>query len=108
MRTLVGNYVALHSDPTRGKLDMICLNRHIKDSLQVNHKNCTDNSSCAIKSLLMLNPPIIQKVWDWMKVSYKNARNRSPSLTRVTIERILMKQVDLYRRVPSPGEKSWW
>ena len=97
--------VALHNNPMVDQADIICLCLQNNSILHTNRKICAEKAGATMKYFLILDPPMVQKVWYWMNVWYKHSRNIYPPPSRVSIESITMERVDLYWRVPFPGEK---
>ena len=56
-----------------------------------------------METLMGLDPPLHQVAWHRIKRWYKAAVNQSPLPARVTPERIMAEQVELYSYVPPPG-----
>ena len=57
-----------------------------------------------MESLLAFDMPLIREVWIPTRGWYKDSAYRLPTLSRVTIDRMLVERVELYRHVPSLGQ----
>ena len=54
--------------------------------------------------MIGLDPPLNQEDWHHMKGWHQDAVDCAPPPARVTLERITVDRVDLYRYVPPPGD----
>ena len=57
-----------------------------------------------VEALLVEDPPNAKEAWRRMKGWYRAAANRGPPPAQATLERITAERVELYSKVPSPGD----
>ena len=57
-----------------------------------------------MEALVGADPPLIQEAWHRFQGWYKDAADRAPPPTRVTLERITAERVALYSHIPPTGD----
>ena len=57
-----------------------------------------------METLLTSDPPLVKEAWRWMQGWYKTAYNLPPPPVCISLAHITAEQVEVYRKVPPPGD----
>ena len=101
---LVNKRVSTRRYPVRDQAPIQRIRLAINTSLKGDRRQSTEKAGEEVKRLLLLDPPLHREAWHRMKGWYRSASDRVPPTSRVTLERIRVEQVELYRYVPPLGE----
>ena len=101
---LVNDRVSARQDPARYQYLIQRLGRAIAASLKVYQRRQEEEVGEEVQRFLGSDPPLHWEAWHRMKGWYRSAVDRAPPPAQVTLKRIMVERVDLYRYTPPPKE----
>ena len=76
----------------------------MQKSLTADIRRRADEAGAEVEDLVKADPPLTQEAWYRLQGQYKSAVDRAPPPARATLKRVMAERVELYSRVPPPGD----